>query len=521
MICWNCKRARTRIDLRHSLLLTCALLCAGCGQAESETASAKSENAPLVGRNTDNTPPPVSNRKTAEKTTRKSRATTGPRKTPKTPVVSKAPANPKEKNPQPVFRPSDRRPKHDDTALAKRGIHRYESKRLVLYTDLDPKIARTLPPILDQAYAAWVAYFGKLPPNRERTPFQVTGYLIVDKARFNAAGLVPANLPKFVNGRHRGYRFWMYEPPWEYYRRHLMIHEATHCFMYAARDRAFPTWYMEGMAEYFGVHRRDKAGNCQFGVMPNAYQDFVGLGRIEYVQIDARKGRPLSIEDVVQRLVPRTFVDNRAYAWSWALCRFLDSHPRYQKKFRELGRVHNSRAFKREFARWIDGESPHVLAEWNLFANGFCYGYDAKSAAIDIKPGEKLAAGAAPRTTSLKTNRGWQSSGVRVDTGHTVEITATGQFELAQRPKPWVCEPQGVSITYFQGRPLGEVAAVIVPDSRKSLPITVNTLRSVPVGRRAVLVAPIKGTIYLRVNDSFAKLADNTGRLNVSLRRVK
>src|SRR5262245_34936226 len=50
---------------------------------------------------------------------------------------------------QPVFRPSDDRPKHDDAKLEKFGIHKFESKRLILYTDIDPEIAKTLPPYVD------------------------------------------------------------------------------------------------------------------------------------------------------------------------------------------------------------------------------------------------------------------------------------------------------------------------------------------------------------------------------------
>ncbi|MFQ5732063.1 MAG: hypothetical protein ACE5KM_08915 [Planctomycetaceae bacterium] len=503
-------------------IVTLCLVAPGCGgsNGDRKTQETHARDQSASQQPNETSPQQNVNRKTAGAIIPEIPRKTAPEDTgerehvpddPKTPVLQ----------PRTLFRPSDRRPKHDDVALAKRGIYRYASKRLVLYTDLDPKVARTLPPILDAAYRAWEAYFGKLPANRERTPFQVTGYLMVDKARFEAARLIPGDLPKFVNGRHRGYRFWMYDPQWAYYRRHLMIHEATHCFMYCIRDGRFPEWYMEGMAEYFGMHRRDETGKYHFGVMPHAYKDFVGLGRIEYVQRDARQGRPFSIQDVAKKLTAPAFVHNRAYAWSWALCRFFDSHPRYRKRFRALGRIHSSRGFEQEFAQLISDESPHVFSEWILFAGGLCYGYDAASAAMDVKPGDALAIGHAPRTFTLRADRGWQSSGVWVDQGQSVEITASGQFELAQKPKPWVCEPQGVSITYFQGRPLGELTAVIVPDSKKSLPITVPTLRSVPVGRKAVVVAPIKDTLYLRVNDSFAKLSDNTGGLKVTLRRVK
>ena len=75
--------------------------------------------------------------------------------------------------PQRVVRPSVKVPQHDDRRLAGMGIHRYESRHLVLYTDIDPELARPLPSLMDQAYAAWVDYFGPLPPDRERSDFQM------------------------------------------------------------------------------------------------------------------------------------------------------------------------------------------------------------------------------------------------------------------------------------------------------------------------------------------------------------
>jgi len=496
-------------------------LLTGCGEAElpadSPAASTGSEKSKTT------IPPETDRRTTGSLTVEKTAAkTTAPLPKPKSnlPELPKPPVvNRSEPKSQPVFRPSDNRPKHDAARLAKLGIRKYESKRLILYTDIDPKIARTLPPLLDQAYPAWEKYFGKLPPTRERTPFQVTGYLMKDKTLFEKAGVIPADLPRFLNGRHRGYEFWMHDPPWDYYRRHLLIHEATHCYMYSVRDRRFAVWYMEGMAEFFGTHTIDQAGKVTFGVMPQRYEDFVGFGRIEYVQQDCEAGKPLSIKSVT-RLRGADYLRNQAYAWSWALCQFLDSHPRYGKRFRALSRIETPSAFRTAFGNLVAAESPHIHSEWILFANGLVYGYDHAHSAISIRPGKPIAVGDAPQMFALKTDRGWQSSGIWLDQGQAVEVTAAGRFELAQKPKPWVCEPQGISFRYFHGRPLGEVTAVIVPDSEKSLPITTRTLSEIPIGRGKRFTAGIQGTVYFRVNDSFALIGDNQGTVKVTVRRV-
>ena len=150
---------------------------------------------------------------------------------------------------------ADARPQHDDARLASVGIHAYESAHLKLYTDLEPELARPLPPLVDKAFAALAEYFGPLPQTGRNTPYQLTGYLIVERDRFQAAGLLPEELPQFFHGRYRGREFWLNDQTQDYYRRHLLIHEVVHGYMTAEPGPKPPRWYMEGMAELFGTHR--------------------------------------------------------------------------------------------------------------------------------------------------------------------------------------------------------------------------------------------------------------------------
>ncbi len=129
------------------------------------------------------------------------------------------------------YRPSDARPKHNVAALKAVGIHRYASKHLELFTDIKPELAKDLPPLVDQLYAALENYFGPLPPDREGSTFQMTGYIMADKRVFRETGLLPENLPGFYHGRNRGAEFWINDQEYDYFRRHLMLHEATHCYM--------------------------------------------------------------------------------------------------------------------------------------------------------------------------------------------------------------------------------------------------------------------------------------------------
>lgn len=420
----------------------------------------------------------------------------------------------------PRYRPPDRRPTYDDRRLAAHGIHRFESKRLKLYTDIDSRIARTLPSVIDQAYDAWEAYFGRLPPNRKGTAYQITGYVMADKKRFRRAGLLPADLPPFLNGRHRGAQFWINGQSSDYYRRHLLIHEGTHCFMTTGPYVVAPLWYMEGMAELFGTHRIDADGRITFRVMPRDPAKFLNFGRIEMIQQDIRKGWMLSL-DALGHIDPDEFLKNYPYAWSWALCKLLDTHPRYRKRFRRLGHDPARRRFQPEFVKLFADDLCDLNTEWELFAAGLVYGHDIERAAINFQPGRPIAASSEPSRLMLKTDRGWQSSRVLIEKGRTYRITATGRFHLAEKPKPWISEPQGISFLYFAGRPLGMLLAAVrsrpQTDSRDAAE---SMLSVIPIGRGKQFVAKQTGTLYFRINDFWADLQDNSGSLRIEIRTV-
>ncbi len=417
---------------------------------------------------------------------------------------------------QPVYRPSDARGRHDDRRLAELGIHKYESKRLKLYTDIDPQLAKPLPALLDLAYEAWEDYLGKLPPDREGTPFQITGYLMSDKELFRRAGLLPADLRAFVNGRHRGAEFWMIDQEHDYYRRHLMIHEATHCFMTIMPDTRAPVWYLEGVAEQFGTHYIDAEGTVHFRVMPHRKQDFAGLGRITMIQLSVQKGRFKSLDEVF-RLKPNDYLENEAYAWSWAVCEFLGKHPRYRDRFRQLSRHLRGTQFETAFREFIDGNLPDLQTEWPLFAHHLRHGYDHQRAAIEFQAGKPLAVGSGSRRIEISADRGWQSSGLLVEQGREYQITASGRFTLAQEPIPWVSEPQGISFRYFDGRPLGMLLAAIRSKTPSDGSAAESMLKVIPIGRQNRLLAARTGTLYFRLNDLWSELKDNTGTVQIQI----
>ncbi|WP_145112629.1 hypothetical protein [Gimesia panareensis] len=439
------------------------------------------------------------------------------------PAQSAAPAEsksvpPMQKEKQKVYRPSDERPDHNNQRLSLLGIECYESPRLKLYTDIDPKLAQKLPAVIEQFYPALENYFGPLPPNREGTEFQVTGYIMQDRERFEKAGVIPGLLARIINGRHQGAQFWMESQTEEYYLRHLMLHEYTHCYSMIMKNIGAPVWYLEGIAESMATHRIGADGKFQFNVMPHNKTDFAGLGRISLIQEAVQNAPPPTMLDVMQ-LTPDDFAkdDAATYSWSWALCQFFDKHPRYQAAFRELSHHMQGAAFSEKIKQVIGPDPVEVNDAWLLFARNLQPGYDSKRAMISFVRGQDLEKDSS-KPEIIDAYRGWQSSGVHVTRGETYKVSATGMFTLAQQPKPWKSTADGISFQYFNGQPLGRLLMMIRPDPDNASRMK-TLLREYPQGAEAVWMAPASGTVYFRLNDAWNSLNDNEGAVQVKVTR--
>ncbi|HMF07659.1 MAG TPA: hypothetical protein VKJ00_00910, partial [Thermoanaerobaculia bacterium] len=299
----------------------------------------------------------------------------------------------------------------------------------------------------------------------------------------------------------------------------LFLHEGTHCFMMALPNRSNnAVWYMEGMAELFGTHAINEHGTARFRILPARREQVEGLGRILLVEKEAREKGPRTIDDVTS-LAP--IVTNDAYAWSWALCAFLDGHPKYRERFRLAGSiVTTGGGAEIDLPRIYKDDWTELSEEWLVFAGNLCHGYDIERTVLDLaqgkwEPGSKVK-------VEVAADRGWQSSGVLVEAGKTYVISAEGNFVLAEEPRPWESEPQGISIRYHAGLPLGMLVAAIRSTRPGSSPPPRTTMLSVlPIGRERLLRPAVTGTLYLRLNDFWNGLADNSGFVQVTIEEAR
>jgi hypothetical protein len=410
--------------------------------------------------------------------------------------------------------------KIDDSRVGAAGIRKLAGKHLVLYTDLPsrPEID-SLPELFDRAVPLWAAYFGVDPAKTQ--DWQVRAFLIGDRARFAALGLMPAD-NELVHGYSQGSDLWLFDQPSDYYRRHLLLHEGTHAFMTAYLGGCGPGWYSEGTAELLATHRwrPAEAGKLPdqpltLGVMPPSREEMPMWGRIKLIREAVAAGRVRTLTDVMTIDNRRQLADEE-YAWCWAAAKFLDSHPRYQQRFRDMQRHVRDPDFNEQLKRALAADWRELSSEWQAYASALDYGYDFKRMAIEFERGTPLAG--KPREVTIAADRGWQSSGVKVDAGKTYRIAARGRYQIAVERigsdvRPWPCEPGGVTIEYHDGRPLGMLLGAIVPDEGDA----VGFLRPLAIGLAAEITSERGGTLYFRVNDSAARLDDNRGALTIRI----
>ena len=403
------------------------------------------------------------------------------------------------------------RTKVDDARAAAVGIRKLSGKHLDFYTDFPPSAAiDELPEVFDQAFLQWCEYFGVDPT--EHADWRATGFLIDQKRLFKQTGLLPDDLPPFEHAYARNFTFWLYEQPSDYYRRHLVLHEGTHCFMNTLLGACGPPWYMEGIAELMGTHRWHD-GRLRLNHIPASRDETPMWGRIKIIKDAFAAGKALPLKRVLE-FDARAHRNTEPYAWCWAACLLLDRHPRYQARFRKLQEDVLRPDFNERFYQKFADDGPWLAEQWQVLVAGLEYGHDVACDAVDFTPGKSLPEEG--RTIEVAADRGWQNSGLRLEQGKAYRLRAQGRYQVAEKPRIWWCEPGGVSIRYYQGRPLGILLAAVRPDEPAEGPSALS--RPSVVGLGTVLKPRHSGTLFFRINESAADWNDNAGELRVQIR---
>ncbi len=147
----------------------------------------------------------------------------------------------------------------------------------------------------------------------------------------------------------------------------------------------------------------------------------------------------------------------------------------------------------------LRSEWPRVRMAWTGFVSDLDYGTEI-ARAIPRITADWSQLGEEKRSIRVDADHGWQSSGIVVQPGMTIQVTASGQYSLANDPKPWVAEPQGITLRYFRGQPLGKLLMTIAPlaeqETRQTTP-----WEATPVGRSLQLKVDRPGLLMFKIND--------------------
>lgn len=396
----------------------------------------------------------------------------------------------------------------EEQKLLDAGLRKLVGRHIVIYTDLPPSPAvDELPKAFDAAVPQWAQYFDL--DLAETEDWNVIAFVMEQKERFVDLGLLPDFLPPFGNGYSVGKVLWLYEQPSDYYRRHLLLHEGVHAFMRYAFGDCGPPWYMEGMAELLATHQWQD-GTLVVPYFPQSREEAPMWGRVKILRDALAEDAALDWEAVFA-LPPTAHRQVDAYGWSWAACVLLEQDPRFHKRFRQVPSLLGLPGFQDSFREMFADDWDDICRQWRVFVAWCDYGYDIPREAVDFTPGEPLPEEGATITVSAE--RGWQNSGYRLQAAQAYRLTATGRFQIAADPTPWPCEPNGVTIRYFRGYPLGMLLAAVHDDQFAPE----GLWQPVPVGLERTLVTERSGTLFLRVNDSPAEWRNNQGELEVHI----
>lgn len=405
-----------------------------------------------------------------------------------------------------------RPPNVDPARIKLAGIRQIRGKHLVLFTDLPSKPEiDVLPKIFDAAIEPWCRFF-HIDPKRVEN-WQIHGYLMSERVKFEATGLYPAGLPDFPHGFQRGWELWWYDQPSDYYCRHLLLHEGTHAFMAHFLGGTGPPWYMEGMAELLSLHRWQQ-DRLQLRAFPATRDEVPFWGRVKVIRDSVAGGTTKSLASVFAFGVS-AHRRVEAYAWSWAACLFLSEHPTYREAFaelpqqvRQLGRFSTSQA---EAFSTIDVELEN---DWQAFLTDLDYGFRMSGALVQRRKGMPLPIDGA--TIEVDSQLGWQSSGYRLSAGVNYRITASGEFQIRKGPNAWVCQPDGITIHYYRGIPLGKLLGAVDSSTKGSGRPSVF-LAPQHVGSELIFRSKHNGTLFFRVNEPAGELSDNDGKITVRI----
>jgi len=377
-------------------------------------------------------------------------------------------------------------------APAADGPQSYTSKNFLLHTDLTAEESEDLLKRLESMLVLISKYWGK---SNSQT---IEMYVVKDLKKWPPGSIDPDGLASIASGggvtkgqtlesRLTGRPVAAKAIVYAVADHGTPQHEAVHAYCMLNFGRTGPVWYSEGMAE-MGQYWKDKdsAVNCHEVV-------------VEYL----KSQEPKTLREVVSP--NQTTGDSwQNYAWRWALCHLLANNTNYASRFRPLGLgllTDKNTSFEDVYGSMAE----EISFEYLFFLKHFDRGYRADLCSWDWKTKFTVVRGATSVVSKIDANQGWQASRLLAKEGERYAYTATGE---------WALDKVGSSVTANGGADQqGVLEGIYFDDYALSEPF--------PLGDAGEFTATQNGRLFLRCRDEWHQLGDNTGMMNVRIKKAE
>lgn len=266
----------------------------------------------------------------------------------------------------------------------------------------------------------------------------------------------------------------------------VVRHETVHAYCIQAFGRAGAQWYAEGMAELGQNWVQDDRGVRAHPVAVQYLHDNPPTTLSELIVTDERIGG--------------TWQD---YARWWSLCHLLEYNPNYSTDFRTLGAAVLAGRGGGGFEQVFGPRADQLSFEYRFFLEHLDNGLRVDLCAWDWdREFHRISATGRTVAASIQAARGWQPSGLTVDQGVALDYAATGNWKTSK-------DAELVDADGRQDGPGGEgrLVGILMRDYQLGEPF--------PLGTSGTLDPSESGDLYVRCQDDWIGLDDNSGRISL------
>jgi hypothetical protein len=382
--------------------------------------------------------------------------------------------------------------KHSKLSDEPRDARTLTSEHFVLYTDISDRSAAVLLDKLERMFTLVGKYYTKRP----RKPIEC--YVVSDMNKFpnlppnaiesisTGAGITMARqMLNAQSGEIVDVEAIVYSCD----DHGVVQHEAVHCFCNLTFGSPGPIWYAEGMAEMGQYWKPDELG--------------VNVDPVVIDYLTSAEKKPL---DEIVKAGQITGDSWQAYAWRWALCHLLASHPAHSAKFRKLGVEMMIEKDGANFETCYGDVARQLAFEYDQFVRNFGNGYRVDLCAWDFKTKPSKLLGNERVSQEINAAAGWQSTTLEIVKGESYDYIAQGKWKIRKDGE----ELDGNGDESGNGQLVGAIFTTVAGKYQLSEPIELSA--------KGTLVAPASGHLYVRCQEDWTELADNEGELKLYFR---